>query len=198
MLDTPMRRALEPALGAGARRLEQAGIGPGVVTGLGLGAGLGCAAAAALAAWPLALGLWLFNRLLDGLDGPLARLRGSTDLGGMLDFVSDFVVYAGFPLGVAIAIPDSRLAACALLASYLVNNVALLSFSSLVERRGLAFGDERSIRFTTGLTEGTETIVCYVVVCLVPEHAGSVFWVFAGLVMVTVAQRIALAFRTLG
>ena len=193
-----MRRALEPALGAAARRLEQAGIGPGVVTGLGLGVGLGCAAAAALAAWPLALGLWLFNRLLDGLDGPLARLRGSTDLGGMLDFVSDFVVYAGFPLGVAIAIPDSRLAACALLASYLVNNVALLSFSSLVERRGLAFGDERSLRFTTGLTEGTETIVCYVVVCLVPEHAGSVFWVFAGLVMVTVAQRIALAFRTLG
>lgn len=197
MLDARMRGALGPALDAGAHRLDRMGAGPGAVTAAGLVAGVGCSVAAALAVWPVALVLWLVNRTLDGLDGPLARLRGATDLGGMLDFLADFVVYAGFPLGVAIAVPDARLAACALLASYLLNNVALLSFSSLIERRRIALGDERSLRFTTGLTEGTETIACYVVVCLVPEHAGSIFWVFAGLVMVTVGQRVALAVRTL-
>lgn len=193
-----MRTAFGPALDAGARLLDRSGAGPGAVTAAGLAVGVGCCVAAALAAWPAALALWLANRLLDGLDGPLARLRGATDLGGMLDFLADFVVYAGFPLGVAIAIPDARLAAVALLGSYLLNNVALLSFSSLIERRRIPLGDERSLRFTTGLTEGTETIACYTLVCVVPEHAGSIFWVFAGLVMVTVGQRLALAVRTLG
>lgn len=197
MLDARMRTALGPGLEAGARGLQRAGIGPLGVTAAGLLVGIGCCVAAALQAWPLALALWLANRTLDGLDGPLARLRGATDLGGMLDFLADFVVYAGFPLAVAIAIPDSRVAASALLASYLLNNVALLSFSSLIERRGLALGDERSLRFTTGLTEGTETIACYALVCLVPEHAGSIFWVFTGLVLITVSQRLALAIRTL-
>lgn len=197
MLDARMRTALAPALDAGARRLEAAGATPGAVTAAGLAIGIGACVAAGLEAWALALGLWLANRAFDGLDGPLARRRGSTDLGGLLDFLADFAVYAGFPLGVAIAIPDARVAAVALLASYLLNNVALLSFSSLIERRGLDLGDERSLRFTTGLTEGTETIVCYSLVCLAPDHAGSIFWVFTGMVLITVAQRLRLAFRTL-
>ena len=65
-------------------------------------------------------------------------------------------------MAVAIAVPDARVACAALLAAYLINNVAQLSFASLVEKRGLAFGDERSLRLTPGLTEGTETIVAYV------------------------------------
>ena len=71
-------------------------------------------------------------------------------------------------VAVAVAEPDARVACAALLAAYLLNNVALLSFASLVEKRRLAFGDERSLRFTPGLTEGTETIVAYVAFCLRP------------------------------
>ncbi|MEJ7875947.1 MAG: CDP-alcohol phosphatidyltransferase family protein [Solirubrobacterales bacterium] len=197
MLDATMRTVLAPALDAGARRLDRVHIGPGTVTAAGLVIGIACCVAAALAWWPIALALWLANRVLDGLDGPLARLRGATDLGGMLDFLADFVVYAGFPLGVAIAEADARIAACALLAAYLLNNIALLSHSSLIEKRRLDLGDERSLRFTAGLTEGTETILCYALVCLVPAHAATIFWAFAVMVMITVAQRIRLAVRTL-
>ena len=197
MLDATMRTALAPALDAGARRLDRAHLGPGAVTAVGLAVGIACCVAAALAWWPLALALWLANRTLDGLDGALARIRGATDLGGMLDFLADFVVYAGFPVGVAIAVADARLAACALLAAYLLNNVALLSLSSLIERREIELGDERSLRFTAGLTEGTETILCYSLVCLLSAHAGTIFWVFAAMVMITVAQRIRLAVKIL-
>jgi phosphatidylglycerophosphate synthase len=197
MLDATMRTVLAPALDAGARRLDRVDLGPGTVTAAGLVIGIACCVAAALAWWPIALALWLANRVLDGLDGPLARLRGATDLGGMLDFLADFVVYAGFPLGVAIAEADARVATCALLAAYLLNNVALLSHSSLIEKRRLELGDERSLRFTAGLTEGTETILCYALVCLLPAHAATIFWAFAAMVMITVAQRIRLAVRTL-
>ncbi len=198
MLDAQARAAVRPAVDRVAAHATGHGVTPGAITAAGLVVGVGACVAAALAAWPLALALWLLNRSLDGLDGAVARLRGPTDLGGMLDFLADFVVYGGFVVGVAIAIPDARIACVVLLAAYLLNNVALLSFASLIEKRGLDLGDERSLRFTAGLTEGTETIVAYVLICLLPTHAGTIAWAFAGMVLVTVAQRVRVAVVTLG
>lgn len=197
MLDAPVRAKLAPAIYPVAAALDRRGVSPGAVTAAGLVIGIGACVAVAFAIWPLALLLWLLNRGLDGLDGAVARLRGPTDLGGLLDFLADFVVYGGFVVGVAIALPDSRIACTVLLAAYLLNNVALLSFASLVEKHGLAFGDERSLRFTGGLTEGTETIIAYAAICLIPGHATTILWVFAAMVLFTVGQRVTLARRTL-
>lgn len=197
MLDARTRRLAAPPLARMAERAERAGIGPGAVTAVGLVVGVGACVAAGLAVWWLALVLWALNRTLDGLDGALARRGEPSDLGGMLDFLADFVVYGGFVVGVAVAEPGARVAATVLLASYLLNNVALLSFASLIEKRGLALGDERSLRFTAGLTEGTETILAYAAVCLFPGAATAILWTFAGLVVVTVGQRVRLAVVTL-
>ncbi|MGD9735998.1 MAG: CDP-alcohol phosphatidyltransferase family protein [Solirubrobacterales bacterium] len=197
MLDRRARALYGPAIGRVAEHAVGVGISAGAVTAFGLLVGIGGCVAAALGEWGIALTLWLANRFLDGLDGAIARRTRVSDLGGMLDFLADFVIYAGFVVAVAIAIPDARLACTALLAAYLLNNVALLSFASLVEKRDLQFGDERSLRFTTGLTEGTETILAYTAICLLPDHASTIAWTFAAMVMVTVAQRVGLAFRTL-
>ncbi len=197
MLDQRARTLYGPAVGGVAARAANAGVSAGTVTALGLLVGVGSCVAAALGAWSLALPLWLANRMLDGLDGAIARRTGPSDLGGMLDFVCDFVVYAGFVVAVAIAVPDARLAATVLLAAYLLNNVALLSFASLIEKRDLPLGDERSLRFTSGLTEGTETVLAYAAICLLPTHAGTIAWTFAGMVLITAGQRVAFAVRTL-
>jgi len=197
MLDRPVRARIGPALSAGAARLDRAGVRAAHVTALGLLIGLGACAAAAFGEWAPALGLWLANRMLDGLDGPLARLQGPSDLGGLLDFAADFVVYGGFVVGVAIAEPDARVAVCVLLAAYLLNNVVLLSLSALGEKRALALGDERGLALPTGLAEGTETIAVYVLLCLAPGHAALIAYAFAGVVMLTVAQRLATARRLL-
>lgn len=148
---------------------------------------------AALARWDAALVLWLINRALDGLDGPLARRTGPTALGGLLDFSADFVVYSGFVVGVAVAEPAARMACVVLLASYLVNNVILLSYSSLLERLRIEAGDERSLRLTRGIAEGAETIVAYSLICLFPQSAAVIAWVFAALVFLTAAQRLTTA-----
>ena len=150
MLDQALRARLGPTLDRAAGPLAARGISPGALTGVGLLAGIGACVCVATGSWAAALGLWLLNRLLDGLDGPVARRHHATELGGLLDFVADFVVYAGFVVGVAIAHPDARLACVALLATYLVNNVALLSFSSVIERHRLPLGDERSLRLLPG------------------------------------------------
>ena len=197
MLDQVLRARLGPSLDRTAGRLAARGISPGALTGVGLLAGVGASVCVATASWAAALALWLLNRLLDGLDGPVARRDQATELGGLLDFVADFVVYSGFVVGVAIAHPGARLACVALLAAYLINNVALLSFSSVIERRELPLGDERSLRLLPGLAEGTETIVVYVLFCLLPSDSTVIAWAFAGVVAVTAAQRVEQAVTTL-
>lgn len=193
-----MRTRLAPTLDSVAARLDAWGVRAGTLTAAGLAIGVGACVAAALQQWPVALILWLLNRALDGLDGPVARRCGASELGGLLDFVADFVVYSGFVVAIAIAEPAARLACVVLLATYLVNNVALLSFSSLVERLRLRLGDERSLTLTTGLAEGTETIVVYVLFCVLPSAAAEIAWVFAGLVAITALQRVVIAVRVLG
>ena len=177
-----------------------------------MGAGAGTCAATALRAWPVALGLWLANRLADGLDGPVARAAGSpTEAGGFLDIVADFSVYAGVILGLAVGVPAARLACVALLTAYYVSGTAFLALSSLAERRwqrqyrpggpsprNPPFGDERSLRFVGGLAEGTETIVVYVLLFLLPQHAVVIVWGFTAAVAVTAAQRIVVGARLLG
>src|SRR6516165_11692712 len=181
---------LGPALDAAGQRLAAAGVPPVVLTAAGWAAGVGACAATALRAWPVALGLWLANRLLDGLDGPTARAGTPTDAGGFLDIVADFSVYAGIILGLAIAMPAARLACVALLTAYYISGTAFLALSSLVERRRQHLGDERSLRFTGGLAEGTETIVVYALLFLVPREATVIAWAFAAAVAVTAGQRV--------
>lgn len=191
MLDARARRALTPTLDAAAARLDQLGVRPLIVTGTGWACGLAACVAAALSWWPAALVLWLANRLLDGLDGPLARRRGATELGGFLDILADFSIYAGFVLAVAIARPEARLACLALLCAYYVSGTAFLALSALLERRRHgSFDDGRSLRFVGGLAEGTETIAVYVLICLLPSHAALIAWVFTGAVAITAGQRL--------
>lgn len=197
MLDAPVRRALGPGLDAAAAGLDRLGVRPLAVTGVGWLVGIGACVAVATSHWWLALVLWLANRLLDGLDGPLARRHGATDLGGYLDLVADFSVYGGFVVAVAVAVPEARLACAVLLLAYYLSGTAFLTLSPLLAKRGDR-GDGRSVLFVGGLAEGTETVLAYVVFCLVPDHAATVAWVFAAMVALTAVQRIGLGVQRLG
>lgn len=198
MLDVRARRVLSPVLDAVGARLADAGVPALALTAAGWVAGLAACIAVVAHAWLWALALWLANRLLDGLDGPVARRNGTSDLGGFLDIVADFSIYAGFIVAIAIAQPSARLACLALLMAYYVSGAALLALSSLLERRGTSLAaDGRSLRFVGGLAEGTETVVVYVLLCLLPDEAELIAWLFTGAVAITVVQRIALGVHTL-
>lgn len=204
MFDRQLRHALSPVLDRAGARLSDAGVRPLAVTGAGFAAGLGACLAVVAHAWTWALLLWLANRALDGLDGPVARHRGATELGGFLDIVADFTIYVGFVLAVAIAEPGARLACLALVSAYCVSGTSFLALSSLLERRGWSltdhasrFADGRSLRFVDGLAEGTETVAVYVLFCLFPAHAAIIAWVFTAAVALTAVQRVALGVRLL-
>lgn len=198
MIDRRAREALQPALTALARPLDRWGLGPTAVTVAGLVVGVGACAAAALAAWPVALALWLLNRLADGVDGALARLQtgGGGARGGYVDLMADFAVYGGFVAGCAVGQPTARLACLVLLLAYYLNGAALLAHAALT--RGPEGSDDRSVVFLGGLAEGAETVVVHALMVVVPSQMAPIAWAFAVLVAITVVQRVTWTVRTLG
>lgn len=203
VMDETVRRALRGGLTPLARTVGAAGLQPWHLTLLGLVVGLGAAVAVGLGRWWLGLGLWLVSRLADGLDGVLARLDAdATDAGGFLDIMADFAVYGGFVLGVAVALPDARVACAALLVGYYLNGSAFLAISGLAEkRRQQVVGGDRSLQFVAGLAEGTETFLAHtsfaVLGAIQPSWVTPAVWAFTAMVGITVGQRVAFGMRVL-
>lgn len=192
MFDRRVRVICQPVLDATAGRLAKRGVRANSLTIVGWIFGATACVAVGFKIWVLALVAWLVNRVLDGLDGALARQRGATDFGGYLDLVADFSVYAGFVVALAVAIPGARVASAVLLFTYYLSGTSLLGGCALIDRRGVERTDERSYRFLGGIAEGLETVVAYTIIMVVPAFAARVEWVFAAMVFVTFVQRVTL------
>lgn len=208
MLDRPVRALLDRPVGALAAALDRPGITPDGLTVAGLVLGLGSAVAAALQLWALALALWLVSRVVDGLDGALARRRradgrhsSDSEAGGFLDITADFVVYGATVLGVALGVTAAYDAPwqpfAAVLLVYYVNGAAFLAFSSIAERTGRRIDDGRSLSFLGRIAEGTETIVVHSLWLIAPFWAWQLAVVWAVFVGVSAVQRMVAGYRAL-
>ena len=201
MLDRPALALLRPLLDATAARLVRAGAGADAVTFVACGLGLLGALAIASHAPIAGLVLILAGRFADGLDGAVARLTTPTDRGAFLDIVLDFVFYASVPLAFAVADPAANaLPAAVLLAAFIGTGSSFLAFAALAARRGLANAayPGKGLYYLGGLTEGTETIVCFTAMCLLPEAFPLLAWIFAALCGVTLLARLVAGWRLLG
>jgi phosphatidylglycerophosphate synthase len=193
MLDRAANAALQPLLQVGARALARVGIGADAVTVAGFVTGLAAAAAIATQAYLLGLALLLASRLADGLDGPLARLTAPTDRGAFLDITLDFLFYASIPLAFAVADPAANaLPAAVLLAAFIGTGSSFLAFAAFAERRGLTSDayPNKGLYYLGGLTEATETLACFALMCLWPQHFGWWAYGFAALCALTIATRV--------
>ena len=114
----------------------------------------------------------LLNRVLDGIDGEVARLTIATDRGAFLDIALDFVFYALIPLGFALAnVTENALAAAVLLAAFVGTGSSFLAFSMIAQKRKLHAQKfpSKGLYYLGGLTEGAETIAVFVAFCLWPD-----------------------------
>ena len=202
MIDHRLRAAKDRAVGPLTTRLPGL-VTPGRLTAASVVAGVtaGVLAAVGLRWWSLAV--WLVGRVLDGIDGALARRRGrQSDLGGYFDLMGDTVGYAAVPLGIAAAHGDTQVwAACAvLLASFYLNTMSWTLLSAIAEKRSVGAGirgERTTIHMPAGLIEGAETIVLFSLMLAVPDQALALFWVMSALVAVTILQRVVWASRSL-
>ncbi|CAA9441742.1 MAG: hypothetical protein AVDCRST_MAG37-1444 [uncultured Rubrobacteraceae bacterium] len=199
MLDEELRKGAKPLYKLPARALAERGVTGDALTGASLGIGALCLAAIAFHLNTVALILWLLNRLLDGLDGEVARLRGeSSELGAFVDVVADFFVYGGFLVALAIQHPDARLALVVLFFAYYLNGTMFLALSSTLERLQRERLTERGLHFRRSLAEGFETILVGTLFLLLPGYVSTIAWVFAAMVFVSAGQRLWDGRRMLG
>jgi phosphatidylglycerophosphate synthase len=200
MLDAHVRPLIDPPLNAAGRLLARIGVGAIEMTLAGFIAGLSAAVAIAIGQPGWAIALILLSRLADGLDGAIARATHQTDLGGYLDIVLDFIFYGAIPLAFALADPfRNALPAAVVLTSFYASGSAFLAFAVMAEKRGYSSEAQgkKSLYYLTGLIEGTETIVFFLLSCLFPDAFRWLAYAFAGLCFVSTAARIVVGWRTL-
>jgi len=197
MFDAKLRPLIDPPLDAAGRALARAGVSADALTLLGAGMGALAGLAIADAQFGAGLALIAASRVLDGLDGAVARATRLTDFGGYLDIVADFVFYAAIPLGFAFAAPGNAAPAATLLAAFALTGVSFLSYAAIAARRGetsSAHG-RKGIFYTTGIAEGAETIFAFVLMCLAPGWFAGIAYAYAAVCALTVVQRTMMARR---
>lgn len=193
MLDQWTSRLVRPPLILAARALRHSGIKPDQVTLTGFIIGIAAIPLLAFEHYALALLAILCNRILDGLDGALARLGKPTDAGGFLDITLDFIFYAGVVFGFALASPEQNAVAASLLIfSFMGTGASFLAYAVMAEKHQLADPrfSHKSLYYLGGLAEGTETIGLFVLFCLFPAYFPQLALTFAIICILTAALRV--------
>jgi phosphatidylglycerophosphate synthase len=199
MFDTPLRKIKDQVGAPLARSLSR--VSPITVSLIGL-------VIALLAAWSAyrqiyfsAFALWILNRVLDGLDGLLARLHNKqSDFGGYVDILTDFVAYAALPIGLVAGSPSSEryLALVFLLASFYINTASWMYLAAILEKRSMHGDDtQTTIVMPAGIVGGFETIIAFSIFTLFPAHITLLYSIFGMLVFITIIQRLIWAKRNL-
>ncbi len=181
MLDPVLRRWIDPPLDRAGAWLARRNVPANGLTLVGLGIGLLSVPLLACGLHGAALVAILTNRLLDGLDGAVARRGTPTAFGGYLDIVCDMVFYAAVPVGFALADAGNAIWAALLLASFVCTCASFLGRAVMAAKRGEPDDGRRGAKsffHAAGLVEGSETILAFVLFCLFPA---SFPWLAGGL-----------------
>ncbi|EGR2794307.1 hypothetical protein BOO30_12180 [Vibrio navarrensis] len=200
MLDRFTIKAIRWPLTHSAKLANQLGISANQTTVVGFA--IGCLALPALVwqQYHWALAFIVLNRICDGLDGALARIQGISDAGGFLDISLDFLFYSLIPFGFVLANPEQNaIAGAFLIFSFVGTGSSFLAFAVLASKRGIdnPVYQHKSLYYMSGLTEGTETIACFIAFCLFPHHFALIAYLFGAACWFTTFTRIYSGFHTL-
>jgi phosphatidylglycerophosphate synthase len=201
MLDRLVLAWLAPTVQRLAGALVRRRVTADTVTLAGAVVGLSGSALVAFGQPLAGLVLMALGRLADGLDGAVARQTTPTPRGAFLDITLDFLFYASVPLAFAVLDPArNALAAAVLLAAFIGTGSSFLGFAILAERQGLhsAAYPQKGFYYLGGLTEGTETLLCFTAMCVWPAAFATLAGGFAALCGLTIATRLVAGWTLLG
>ncbi|MCI2282793.1 CDP-alcohol phosphatidyltransferase family protein [Colwellia sp. MSW7] len=201
MLDKFITPVIKPLLTPPIVLLNKRGVTANQLTLVGFSIGLLAVPLLAFQYWYAALAAIILNRVIDGLDGALARYaNNSTSAGGFLDITLDFLFYAAIPFGFILANPEQNaVAGSFLLAAFIGTGSSFLAFAIAAEKFNLEKPQfkYKSFYYLNGLTEGTETIAFFVAFCLWPQYFSALATVFAIACVITIVTRIYGGYHTL-
>lgn len=181
MIDTRLRKFVQPAFDEMSKGLVKIKATPDGITVaafiVGLGAGILTAYAYFAAAFVL---LWV-SGLLDVLDGSVARLQQTASKrGAYMDLVFDRMVEAGIIMGFYFAFPAYTLAYLLFFVSVLFNFTTFMVAGSLFPNTG-----EKSMHYDVGIAERTETFIVFSLMMCFPQAIGPLLMGFNGIIFLT-------------
>lgn len=199
MLDRALRPLIDPPLARLAGVAVDLGIGANAVTLAGFAVGMLAFPALAAEAYGPALVLILLNRIADGLDGAIARRVGPSAAGGFLDIALDFIFYAAVPLGFSLARPENAVAAAFLVFAFVGTGSSFLAYAAVAASRAgrAAAAPDKAIAYLGGITEGSETILFFVLICLFPAAFVPLAYGFGALCCITTLFRLIAGWQSL-
>ncbi|OXL20320.1 CDP-alcohol phosphatidyltransferase family protein [Psychrobacter sp. DAB_AL32B] len=201
MLDKYLTPIIKPLLTPIVILLHKRSITANQLTVAGFLIGLLAVPLIAFEYWYAALVAIILNRILDGLDGALARYaKQSSSAGGYLDITLDFLFYAAIPFGFIFSNPEQNAVAGALLlATFIGTGSSFLAFAIAAEKFKIDRPQfkYKSFYYLNGLTEGTETIAIFIAFCIWPQHFALFATLFAIACTITIFTRIYGGYHTL-
>jgi phosphatidylglycerophosphate synthase len=190
MFDSQLRLVIDRPMAALARWLAPFGIGANWVT-------LAGAVVAFVALILIGRGLYLFgltailfNRLLDGLDGAVARQSQPTDLGAYIDAVFDTLFFASIPFAFALADPERAVAASFLIFGSMAAGASAWIFMAFTQKEGAAGIPIASV------IESLVMVLGFAIACFLPERFSIVAYALGFAAFIVAGVRIAAAVNT--
>ena len=101
----------------------------------------------------------ILNRLLDGLDGAMARLTAPTPFGGYIDIVFDFIIYGGFVLSFGLSDSVFLMSSCLLIFLYIGTSSTFLAYAAILKNYDPTFKNESTTEINV-LEHKTVKAVC--------------------------------------
>ena len=192
MIDSQLNKLLKPTLNEIAKQFIKLGFNANFITFLGFFFGLCCFYSIINFYFMSALLFLFLNRFCDGLDGTVARLLGPTDIGAFYDITLDFLFYSLFPIAFIFIDIKNTYAICFLLLSFVATQTTFLASAWIIEKNKISISDnhKKSFYYSGGITEGFETITCFILMLLFHGFIDYIAYIFGILCWITFFTRI--------
>jgi len=135
----------------------------------------------------LAIFLLIFSGFLDTIDGEVARLQSlSSDIGSMLDIISDRIVEASVIIGLFLVNPSDRgLVSLCMMASILICIASFLVVGIFTQNNSY-----KRFHYSPGLMERAEAFIFFIAMIMLPSFFSLIGILFCILVLLTAGLRI--------
>lgn len=191
MFDVYVRPLIDPPLNFIGKRIALY-VSPNIITCVGFLFGVMGMFMIIREQYSLALIFICANRLLDGLDGAVARYTGLTDFGGFLDIVSDFIIYSGVVFAFGLANPHNLFGAVFLIFSFIGPISSFLAYATIAAKRQIRSSQrgKKSFYYLGGICEGTETAIVLILFCVFPQYFQYISIIYGILCWMTTIGRV--------
>lgn len=127
--------------------------------------------------------LWI-SGLLDAVDGTIARVKGSTPFGTVMDVTFDRIVEIALIIAFSYRYPESLHALVFLCSSIIISMTIFLTTGIMYNKSSM-----KSFYYQTGLMERTEGFLMFSLMILFPNFLTPITVLFTTLILYTALQR---------